>query len=191
VSKPDGISFMKKGKDEYYTPKVMVDRLFPEFDTWADRFFFRQKRYPVVWCPFDTAESNFVKVFEQKGVEVVRSHISEPDGDFFTRTVPWYDIAISNPPFSRKMDVFKRLDSLGKPWAMLMNLMVLNYNDFNEYFSQQAERGRTFGVLLFTKKMSFDGNQAAFNTSYFCRDWIDGFKWLQMRENNVGKRFEG
>ena len=35
------------------------------------------------------------------------------------------DYIISNPPYSRKDEVYKRLFEIGKPWAMLVNLQGL------------------------------------------------------------------
>ncbi len=78
----------------------------------------------VVWCPFDTAESNFVKVFEaNEGYKVIHSHISEGKDFFdFTPHPTSYDVIVSNPPFSKREAVFERLFALGKPFAMLVNM---------------------------------------------------------------------
>ena len=53
----------------------------------------------TIWCPFDKAESNFVKMFEAKGNKVIYGHIEEGK-DFFEYEPENYDYIISNPPYS-------------------------------------------------------------------------------------------
>ncbi len=52
--------------------------------------------------------------------KVICSHINE-GRDFFKYEPEHYDIIISNPPYSLRNDILKRLFELGKPFAMLMN----------------------------------------------------------------------
>lgn len=101
---------MKKN-DEWKTPRKAVNLLLP----------YLQKK-SVIWCPFDTQESEFVKVFCSNGNKVIYSHIGQGK-DFFeyTPNVP-FDCIISNPPYSIKDKVYKRLLSLNKPFAMLVNI---------------------------------------------------------------------
>ena len=49
---------------EYYTPVEAILPILPYI-----------KNFKKVWCPFDTAESNYVKVLREYGHEVVYSHI--------------------------------------------------------------------------------------------------------------------
>jgi hypothetical protein len=84
--------------------------------------------------------------------------------DFFEYEPPEYDCIVSNPPFTRKLEVFKRLYDLGKPFAMVMGLPILNYQEVGEFFL-----GRELQLLIVDKKVSFDGNTASFNNSFFCR----------------------
>ena len=94
--------------DEYYTPPILVGVILPYV-----------KKNSTIWCPFDTAESEFVIQLENEGHTVIHSHII--DGyDFFELLPPTCDYIISNPPFSRKNDVFKRLFKMGIPFAMVM-----------------------------------------------------------------------
>ncbi len=65
--------------DEFYTPEYAIKPILKYL-----------KMPCTVWCPFDTAESNFVKmlsVYAPCGVSVVHSHIDE-GGDFFSITPP-------------------------------------------------------------------------------------------------------
>lgn len=57
--------------DECYTPKYAV---LPILE-------FLNKEW-VIWCPFDTKKSEFVKVLKSEGFKVISSHIDEGK-DFF------------------------------------------------------------------------------------------------------------
>ena len=105
------IDFAKKkgATDEWYTP---VEAVKPIID-------FIPKD-SIVWCPFDTNESNFVKELQKRGVAVIHSHIDE-NKDFFKFEPVEYDYIVSNPPYSIRNDILKRLFELDKPFAMLMN----------------------------------------------------------------------
>ena len=59
----------------------------------------------IVWCPFDTSSSEFVKLIHDNGNEVIHSHID--DGlDFFDYEPTYWDIIVSNPPFTNKRAFF-------------------------------------------------------------------------------------
>ena len=139
-------------KDEYYTPKILVDAILP--------FIPKDK---VVWCPFDTAQSEFVLGLTANGNAVIHTHIWQGE-DFFHFEPDRYDIIISNPPFTKKLKVFERLYNLGKPFAMISGLPILNYQEIGEFFVD-----KDLQLLIVDKKVSFDGATASFNNSYFCR----------------------
>lgn len=65
------------GGDEYYTPSNAVEMILPVL---------RKHNFSKVWCPFDTAESNFV-VKLSKEFEVVYGHIYTGQ-DFFEYDTP-------------------------------------------------------------------------------------------------------
>jgi len=100
----------KKAKsDEWYTPKNAILPIIKYI-----------KKGSVIWCPFDTEESNFVKLFQNEGFKVVYGHI-ELGHDFFKYEPAHYDYIISNPPYSMRNDILTRLFELNKPFMMLMN----------------------------------------------------------------------
>lgn len=74
----------------------------------------------VVWCPFDTKESPFVRVLAEHGFSVIYGHIRTGQ-DFFTANIPDCDYIISNPPYSLKGKILKRLYEIGRSFAMLIN----------------------------------------------------------------------
>lgn len=53
------------GGDEYYTPENAVEMILP---------IIRKRGFKKIWCPFDTMESNFVKLLS-KEFNVVNGHI--------------------------------------------------------------------------------------------------------------------
>lgn len=61
----------------------------------------------TIWCPFDTEDSLFVKLFRQRGYTVIATHIANGQ-DFFAIDPPKCDYIISNPPYSLKGEVFER-----------------------------------------------------------------------------------
>lgn len=64
------------GNDEFYTPKYAVEPILKYLDSSS-----------VVWCPFDTEQSNFVKMIKDKGIKVINSHL-DMGVDFFNCEVP-------------------------------------------------------------------------------------------------------
>lgn len=72
----------------------------------------------VVWCPFDKENSQYVQVI--KGThEVVFSH-KDLGQDFYDYEPSYWDVIISNPPYTRKRQIFERALLLQKPFALLM-----------------------------------------------------------------------
>lgn len=139
-------------RDEYYTPPIMVYPIIEYLNKGS-----------TIWCPFDTEKSEFVRIFTQAGFRVIHSHIWEGKDFFHYEPAEPYDYIISNPPFSKKLEVLERLYNLNKPFAMILGLPILNYQEIGEFFV-----GKNLELLIFDKKVSFDGNTASFNCSYFC-----------------------
>lgn len=120
----------------------------------------------TIWCPFDTIESNFVKVLKLNGHKVIYSH--KESHDFFKwQPDERIDYIISNPPYSIKDDILERLYSLQIPFAMLLPITSL----------EGIRRGRLFRqhgieLLVLDRRINFIYNKATknnwFNTSYFC-----------------------
>ena len=164
-------SFEKK--DEYYTPKILVEPIIQYVPQDA-----------IVWCPFDTEKSEFVITLREAGVKVITSHIWN-NQDFFTFEPKHYTHIISNPPFTKKLLVLDRLYSLGKPFAILLGLPILNYQEIGDFFL-----GKDLQLLIVNKKVSFDGNTASFNNSYFCKDFLPkDIIFTSLKHNNSKKHF--
>ena len=163
-------------KDEYYTPPCLVRAILPYV-----------KREWVVWCPFDTEDSEFVILLREHGNKVIHSHIWNGQDFFSYEPQEHYDVIISNPPFTRKLEVLERLYSIGKPFAIVLGLPILNYQEVGEFFVV-----RDLQLLIVDKKVSFDGNTASFNNSYFCHNFLPrDLMFAHLENNNSGSNFIG
>jgi hypothetical protein len=125
----------------------------------------------VIWCPFDTADSAFVRLFTERGYTVLYSHIDDGRDFFGYEPKEHYDVVTSNPPFSQKDRVLKRLYELNKPFAVLLPLPCLQGIGRFPYFKRGIQ------VLAFDKRIDYHtrgnlektspGNH--FASVYFCR----------------------
>lgn len=152
------------GNDEFYTPKYAITPLLKYIPKGS-----------TIWCPFDTEESLYVKIFKEEGYNVIHSHIFSGD-DFFTMEVPQCDYIISNPPYSLKTQVFERLFDINKPFAMLVGVVGLfeSRNRFNMF------KDNNFEIMYFDKRISYYKNYGdikpalnpPFSSVYLCRDLL-------------------
>ena len=159
-------------KDEYYTPRILVEPILKYL-----------KPNSTVWCPFDTENSEFVILLKEKGHKVIYSHIWYGQDFFEYEPEEEYDYIVSNPPFTRKLEVFERLYKLGKPFAMICGLPILNYQEMGSFFLDKKLQ-----LLIVDKKVSFDGNTASFNNSYFCYNLLPNDIIFEHLEHNNSKR---
>lgn len=176
--------------DELYTPMMLVEVIKPFFEQWLDTWYSDNTRKPIIWCPFDNEKSSFVQFFKRyNNIDVVWSHLVDEDGngDFFKRIETQnFDLVISNPPFSLKLKIFKTLDSLNKPWALICNMMAINYQEIGEYFVNHP-----IGLIVPDKKVSFDGNTASFCSGYYCSEsFFKGIKFVHLENNNSKQYFQ-
>lgn len=156
------VLYNKIGDDENYTPDYGVNPILKYI-----------QKNSVVWCPFDTEESEFVKQISQlESITVVHSHISTGQ-DFFTYEPNNWDIIISNPPFQNKRQFFERALSFDKPFALIMTNAWLN-----DSAPKQLFMNKDLQLLMFDKRMKFtnpDGrpnNKITFSSSYYCWNFL-------------------
>ena len=165
--------------DECYTHRYAVEPLL-EF---VERF-----RNKIIWCPFDDENSEFVKVLQENGYNVVFSHIDNGQ-DFFNYEPEKWDLMVSNPPFTGKRQVFERALSFNKPFALIMTLAWLN-----DRAPAQIFKGKDLQLLMFDSRMTFkgQGNQINFSAAYFCWNFLP--KQIMIRDfsnRNQMKLFKG
>lgn len=161
------------GGDEAYTPSYGVTPILKYIPQDAK-----------VWCPFDKAESEFVKQISQTH-SVEYSHIDDGK-DFFTYEPFHWDVIVSNPPFTNKRKFFERALSFGKPFALIMTNTWLN-----DSAPKQLFKDKDLQLLMFDKRMKFqspDGrpnDKITFSSSYYCWNFLP--KQIIMEELNVPK----
>ena len=175
-----------KAQDEYLTPSILVNMIMPYLENWALDFYKKNGREPIIWLPFDTEESKYYVFLKNDGFQVVRSHLND-DKDFFNYQPDNFDIIVSNPPFSVKLDVFKRIIfDLKKPFVLLMNMMAINYQEIGNLFQSVNPK---IQFIIPDKKVSFDGNTSSFCSGYVCYDFIDHTDFIHLNHNNTKNNF--
>lgn len=104
------------------------------------------------------------------GRQVTRSSLTDGQDFFEYEPAEEYDIIVSNPPFTKKDEVLKRLYELGKPFAILLPLNSLQGVTRYEYFKRGIQ------LLSFDKRIAFHNQESmeeykkssSFATAYFC-----------------------
>jgi len=145
--------------DEKYTPFYAVEPLMKYIS-----------KKMVIWCPFDKEWSAFVQRFREHGNKVICSHIDNGQDFFEWEPREHYDIIISNPPFSRKVSVLKRLQELDKPYCILLPLGALQGEKQFDYIKDGIQ------ILCFRHRIGFYKENleridkaVPFASAYFCK----------------------
>ena len=165
------LMFSDGGNDECYTPDYGVKPILEFIPSNA-----------IVWCPFDTDESEFVKQISLTN-QVEYSHIINGQ-DFFKYEPAQWDILISNPPFTNKRKYFERALAFNKPFALIMTNTWLN-----DSAPKQLFKDKDLQLLMFDKRMKFnqpDGrnnDKITFSSSYYCWNFLP--KQIIVRELDI------
>lgn len=182
INNSKNILYSKGKNDECYTPSYGVEPIL--------------KYIPdntVVWCPFDTENSEFVKQIKKlgRGIRVINSHINYGQDFFSYEPNEKWDIIISNPPFTGKRNVFDRALSFEKPFALIMSNTWLNDSAPKQLFKE-----KDLQLLMFDKRMKFifgdpeqselDNSKITFSSSYYCYDFLP--KQIIMEELNISNK---
>lgn len=173
---PNRFEIAYSKEDEYYTPKYAIYPLL--------KYLPKSKFKKRVWCPFDNSKSNFVKVLKGANYNVINTHLDFGE-DFFDLAYD-VDMIISNPPYSKKTEVFKRLYKLGIPFAMLVGFTGL----FESQERFDMFRRNKFEILHFNTRVKFFTdweNQTSFTsppfqTVYVCSNILPNQFCFEMLE---------
>ena len=154
--------------DLYYTPKYAIKPIMKYL-----------KPNSYIWCPFDTKESNYVKLFTEAGHDVLCTHIDN-GVDFLkldncSMNYNYHiDYIISNPPYSLRTSILKKLFDINIPFAMLLGVVGLfeSKERFNMF------KNNKFEVMYFDKRVSFffyyndpkPSVNPPFSTGYVCHN---------------------
>lgn len=163
---PLNIGYLKaktdKASDEVYTPAYAVKPIIKYIQP-----------NQIVWCPFDTEDSEYVKLIQKAGFKVIASHIDNDKNFFYYQPEEEYDCIISNPPFSIKDDIVKRLDELGKPYAMLLPIPSLQGQKRFPFIKDCQ-------ALIFDKRINYYTSASrketqkgvSFGSFYLCKNFL-------------------
>lgn len=165
----------RSNTDEWYTTPENVEIIVP---------FLQRKGYHKILCPFDTEDSNYVKVLESHGFDVTFGHISTGQ-DFFERTdLNQYDAIVSNPPFSKREAILKRLFESQIPFAIILNMNGL----FDSKKRWTMFKENNFELIVPLGRMKFfnencEGNSPNFQSVYVCSGMCDNsFSFVEKEE---------
>lgn len=129
-----GILDITAKSDEYYTLPKHVEAIADNMVYWKNMH---------IWCPFDDENSYFPPILRAHGFTVTATST-----DFFTTDPPpGVNAIVSNPPFSCKREIIKRIDDLGLPFILILPFLYLNDGVPLDYGQQ---------IMLFRKRMHFN-----------------------------------
>lgn len=131
------------GNDEFYTPRYAVAPILKYIPVSA-----------TVWCPFDIAQSHFVTMLQERGNTVIHSHKDDGQDFFAYEPEEPYSYIVSNPPYSLKNQVFKRLFTLGHPFAMLVGVVGL----FESQLRFNMFKNNHFEIMYLNKRIAYFRN---------------------------------
>ena len=153
--KSNEILYSKGKNDECYTPQYAVIPILKYIP-----------KDHVVWLPFDKKESFFYKEISKTN-PVIATHIDNGQ-DFYDYEPHYWDIIISNPPFTNKRLIFERALSFNKPFALLMSNTWLN-----DAAPKQLFKNKELQLLMFDKRIEFNNNnKITFSSSYYCWNFL-------------------
>lgn len=151
------VLYHKVSDDENYTPRYAVLPIVKYLD-----------KNKIIWCPFDTENSEYVKVLKEKGFKVEYSCIQNGQ-DFFLYEPKQWDIIVSNPPYKNKRKFFERALAFNKPFALLMTNVWLNDSTPKKLFTK-----KDLQLLMFEERIHFIkpngviNKKTTFSSSYYC-----------------------
>lgn len=146
-------------QDEYYTQAKDVELIVPHLNKdWK------------IWCPFDTEQSEFVKVLKAHNFQVCYSHIDIRGGDFFKLVNQFfdYDCIVSNPPYSIRNEILEILFEKKIKFALFISEQGIFESKRYDLF-----KNNKFEILVPRKRAKFNnpyGNWQTppFKTNYYC-----------------------
>ena len=144
------------GTDEYITPENAVRYVLPYVEG------------KTTWCPFDLSSSNYVKLLPK----VIYTHIETGQDFFFYEPEEPYDCIVSNPPFSKRNEVFERLFELDKPFMMLVNSSGIfdNRKRFEMFSKHGIQLLIPSGRVKYIRRSDGLSNSPMFQSYYVCRN---------------------
>jgi len=137
--------------DEYMTPKYAWENI--------------QQYIPkgkVIWEAF-MGDSNSGEFLRELGFDTIHDN-----DDFFESDKG--DIVVSNPPFSKKKEVFQRLKEIDKPFIIICPINMINTLYIRNLFKDSKDR---LQIIIPRKRIQFikvgaEENKCNFDCFYYC-----------------------
>jgi hypothetical protein len=108
-------------KDECYTTRCESDKI---IEYLLNNNLINKNQ--IIWLPFDTEKSNIYLTLKSTGFNNLILSNLELGLDFYYYQPNQFDIIITNPPFSNRSNLFKRLLNFGKPFIILQATRMFN-----------------------------------------------------------------
>jgi hypothetical protein len=130
----------------------------------------RRKKYKVVWEPA-CGNGQLAKTLKKLGFQVICTDVKYGQ-DFFTFTPAFdYDVIVTNPPFSNRVNFLRRCYKLNKPFALLMPTIFTI--EMGHLFKRHG-----IELLVLTRRMKFTkqgrkSSSAPFTVAWFTKNVID------------------
>ena len=144
---------MNGRSDEFMTPEYAIKPLLPFL-----------KEDMIIWeCAW--GGGSLAKHLRKKGFEVIGENVK----DFLNVNTKFYfDIIVTNPPYSIKDKFLEKAFELGKPFAFLMPLTTLEGLKRGELFRKHGIQ-----LIIPNRRINFitpsgKGSGAWFQTAWFC-----------------------
>lgn len=163
-----------KASDEVYTPAYAITPLVKYVKLFIEKNHKNKENPCVIWCPFDQSFSEYIKVLSLiPNVKIIYSHIDDGQNFFFYEPDEEYDLIISNPPFSQKDNILKRLWELDKPYAMLLPIPTLQGQARFPYMKDIQYLGFDKRINYY-KDLSMTKTQdgVSFGSCYLCKGFL-------------------
>lgn len=144
----------KSNTDEWYTTPKDVEIIVP---------FLEKKGYKKILCPFDTSNSQYVRVLRARGFDVDYGHIWTGEDFFEIKNFTQWDAVVSNPPFSKREAILKKLFKEGVPFALILNWNGL----FDSKTRWTLFKENQFELLIPQGRMRFFNGESVLNSPNF------------------------
>ena len=128
----------------------------------------------VVWEPA-CGNGNLVRAFESEGYKVTATDILQ-GVDFLEYDEEFYDVIVTNPPYSLKDEFIERCYELGKPFALLLPLTALEGKRRQRLWAKHGVE-----LIILPKRVNFESPYGKGQGSWFPVAW---YTWGL----NIGKQ---
>jgi hypothetical protein len=149
--------FATKHYQNYSTPPEAVAPLIP---------YLKNKGIRTIWEPA-AGDGFLARYLSREGFNVIATDLSQGIDFLNTNLTTLYDAIVTNPPFNKRADFLRRSYCLGKPFCLLMPLMI-------SVEIANIVRFRDIQLLILSKRVRFIKlkkrmDRSPFNVAWFCR----------------------